>query len=74
MGRFRCDVRRIAEVYLTEGAVAGRAILKQEAACLDGSFVMEVEPSRMDAFVQGMDAFLSEKTALFASVSKQVPL
>jgi hypothetical protein len=30
-----CTVRDIAEAYLTKGAVAGRAVLRQEAACLD---------------------------------------
>lgn len=67
-----CTVRDIAEAYLTKGAVAGRAVLRQEAACLDGAFsLLGLEPSGMDAYVQEMDAFLSDKTAFFASVSKQ---
>ena len=35
-----CTVRDIAEAYLTKGAVAGRAVLRQEAACLDGDFII----------------------------------
>ena len=67
-----CTVRDIAEAYLTTGVVAGRAVLRQEAACLDGAFsLLGIDASMMDAYVHEMDTFLSEKTGVFASVSKQ---